>query len=213
MNLRKTTLATATFLLLTLPDVPLAQEAPAPPPGTGTPQPSWAIDVHGGSYSLDKVLDALYEKHPSMKGPTAGVSFHFWGDEGPDRYFRHVVSLDYARAEGKGTWQVEPKDKEGYGSVDATMVSLTYTALWHLLPTKRVNPYLGVGFGAAYWQVEAAGGGDKASGGATLPVLYFPLGLNVKITDRLWVHAETSLVGLVYKNWTQYYVGGVKVLF
>lgn len=213
VNPCKTALIAATFLILALPDSPLAQETPVSSPGKISPQSTWAIDFHGGTYSLDKLLDAVLEKHPSMKGPAGGVSFHIWGEDGPDRIFRHVISLDYAHTEGKGTWKFEPEDAEEYGSVDATMVSLTYSALWHIFPTKRVNPYLGVGVGAQHWQVKGEGGGDNGSVAATLPVLYFPLGLNAKITDRFWIHAETSLVGLVYKNWTQYYVGGVKVLF
>ncbi len=201
------------FLSLFSVEAPLAEEKPAPSPEAKTSQPSWAIDIHGGGYSLDKLLDAVLEKHPSMKGPVGGISFHIWGEEGPNRSFRHVISVDYSHVQGKGAWQWKDEGEEGYGSVDATAVSVTYTALWHIFPTKRVNPYLGVGLGAAYWNINLSGGGDKASGGGALPVLYFPLGLNAKITDRLWVHAETSLVGLVYKNWTQYYVGGVKVLF
>ena len=212
MNLCKPALMMTVFLLLANVKPALAQEAPAPAPGTGTPRPYWAVDVHGGTYSLDKLLDALLEKHPSTKGPTAGVAFHIWGEKGPERSFRHVISLDYSHVRGEGAWQSKDSE-EGYGSVDATSVSLTYAALWHIFPTKRVNPYLGVGLGAAYWNIKASGDGDEVSGGGVLPVLYFPLGLNAKITDRLWVHAETSLVGLVYKNWTQYYVGGVKVLF
>lgn len=215
VNPCKTTLATATFLLLIASSPSLAQETPTPqtPPTAVQDGRTWAVDVHGGSYSLDKLMDAALEKHPSVKGPTAGVSLHIWGEQGPERTFRHVVAFDYAKAEGKGTWQIEPSDKAEFGSVDVALYSLTYTALWHLFPTARVNPYLGIGFGAGVWQVDAVSATDKAGVKIVLPVLYLPVGLNVKLTDRLWAHAEASLPGLVTHKWSQYYVGGVKVLF
>ncbi len=201
------------FLSLFSVEAPLAEEKPAPSPEAKTSQPSWAIDIHGGGYSLDKLLDAVLEKHPSVKGPTAGVALHIWGESGPERTFRHVVAFDYAKAEGKGTWQDEPGDKPEYGSVDLAFYSLTYTALWHLFPTARVNPYLGLGFGAGVWQVDAASETGKGGGKIVLPVIYLPVGLNAKLTDRVWAHVEASLPGLATKKWSQYYVGGVKVLF
>ena len=211
VNPCKTALIAATFLILALPDSPLAQETPVSSPGKISPQSTWAIDFHGGTYSLDKLLDAVLEASLDEGTGRRSVLPHL-GEDGPDRIFRHVISLDYAHTEGKGTWKFEPEDAEEYGSVDATMVSLTYSALWHIFPPNG-------SIHTSAWVWARSIGKSKAREAATMDPLRprFPSctspGLNAKITDRFWIHAETSLVGLVYKNWTQYYVGGVKVLF
>ena len=197
----------AALLLLLPPGSTVAQETVEPQAQSAPRQSRYAVIVQGGQYTMDPVLDRVLEKHPSIKGRNLNVAIQFFGSKGPDRILRPVLALDYAQAKGSGTWQGEPGDKEEFGSLDYTLISLTGTLVWHLFPTRAVNPYLGLGIGVGRLEGEASSETEKISASAPIPVLHIPVGVNVKFTDKIWAHAEAGFRMGVY------YAGGVKVLW
>jgi len=166
----------------------------------------WAIDVHGGVFSLTAITNQVIETCPNIDGTTGGVALHYFGSEGPNRILRHVFSFDYASADGRGAW--ETKGVTGTGAVDFTLMSFCYTPTWHFLPDGPVNPYLGFGLGVGYLEgkFKAAGQAEEKYKG-TVPVLHIPLGVNFKASENIWLKAEAGFRNGVY------YTGAVEILF
>ena len=166
----------------------------------------WAIEAHGGAFTLTPITDQVIDTCPGIDGTTGGVALHYFGSKGPNRILRHVLSFDYASADGSGDWV--KGSETGTGAIDFTLISLCYTPTWHFLPHGKVNPYLGFGLGVGYLEgkFKRAGQADEKYKG-TIPVIHFPLGINFKASENFWLKAEVGFRDGVY------YTGAVEMLF
>lgn len=168
----------------------------------------WGIGIHGGYFGVpDFILDEVFIEHPSVKGSTFGIEARYYGDKGPDRVFNWLFSLDYGKFSGDGYWRVEEGEDLEYGKIDASLISLTATALWNILPTKPVNPYIGIGLGIGYLKGKGKSEDEEKSVSATIPVLHIPVGLNIKASDKFHIIIEGGFRDGFYGG------GGARILF
>ncbi|MBI3391735.1 MAG: hypothetical protein HY039_00960 [Nitrospirae bacterium] len=168
--------------------------------GTGASRASAAeIELRGGIYSIDKFLDYVMDEHPKVDGPVYGAAILF-GDRG--EVVNHRVSLDYASASGEGKWRRE-KDS-GSGKVEFEFASLSYAAIFNIMPSWRVNPYIGIGAGVGYGKASASGNlestsiGGSTSGKSYIPVIVVPAGIRVKASDRIALAVEGGFLDGLY---------------
>ena len=102
------------------------------------------MEVHAGTYSINKFLDYAMDEHPSVDGSIFGAAI-LLGEK--DAVTQHRFSLDFVSADGQGQWR---KDNDsGDGKVDIGLTALTYAALFNIGPSWLVNPYIGLGAGVA----------------------------------------------------------------
>lgn len=169
----------------------------------------WGIGIHGGYFGVpDFILDKVFVEHPSVSGSTFGIEARYYGDKGPDRVFNWLFSLDYGKFSGDGYWRAEEGDDLEYGKIDVSLISLTATALWSILPTKPVNPYIGIGLGVGLLKGTGKSKDEpEESVSATIPVLHIPIGLNIKASDKFHISIEGGFRDGFYAG------GGARILF
>lgn len=175
----------------------------------GSASQRWGIGIHGGYFGVPNfIFDKIFAEHPSVSGSTLGIEARYYGDKGPDRIFNWVFSLDYGTFSGDGNWRKEEKDKLKYGKIDVSLISLTATALWNILPTQPVNPYIGIGIGVGQFKGKGKSEGEpEESVSATVPVLHIPVGLNIKASDNFHISIEGGFRDGFYAT------GGARLLF
>ena len=169
----------------------------------------WGIGIHGGYFGVpDFILDRVFAEHPSVSGSTFGIEARYYGDKGPDRIFNWLFSLDYGKFSGDGYWKEEEGDDLEYGKIDVSLISFTATALWNILPTKPVNPYIGIGIGVGLLKGTGKSQDEpEESVSATIPVLHIPIGLNIKASDKFHINLEGGFRDGFYG------IGGARMLF
>jgi opacity protein-like surface antigen len=166
----------------------------------------WGIGVKGGYFGVpDFVLDRIFEEHPSVSGSTFGIEARYYGRT--DKVFNLSLSLDYGTFSSDGYWRKEAADERKYGKIEGSLVSLTATAIWNILPTKTVNPYLGIGLGVGQLKGTGKSEDEEESVSATVPVLHIPLGINIRPSDRFHIDLEGGFRDGIYGT------GGLRILF
>ena len=166
----------------------------------------WGIGVHGGYFGVPNfVLDNIFEEHPSVSGTTLGLEARYYGRA--DKVFNLSLSLDYGTFSSDGYWKKEAADKRKYGKIDGSLASLTATAIWNMLPSKTVNPYLGIGLGVGQLKGTGKSEGEEENVSATVPVLHIPVGINIRPSDSFHIDIEGGFRDGIYGT------GGIRILF
>ncbi|MEK6692397.1 MAG: hypothetical protein AABY44_03110 [Nitrospirota bacterium] len=168
----------------------------------------WGIGFHAGYFGMpDFVLDRFFAEHPSVSGATMGIDIKYYGDNGQDRSFNWLFSLDYGKFSGDGYWKVEEGDALEYGEIEGSLISLTATAIWNIFPTKMLNPYLGIGLGVGYLDGVGRTRDEEEEVSQFVPVVHIPIGLNLKASEKFHLNVEGGFRDGIYM------VGGIRILF
>jgi hypothetical protein len=156
---------------------------------------SWGFIARGGYFGLpDVIADQLFSQHPEVDGTIYGGEIRLHGAGGGRGLFSVGFGLDYGETSAYGIWQTDSSSAPQAGSGDITMLALTVTCYWNILPAAPVHPYVGLGLGVGYFEGTIQEEADVVEVSTLLPVLHVPFGLALELGEHLQLALEARIV-------------------
>jgi opacity protein-like surface antigen len=184
---------------------PPATAPPPPPPEAAAPAPesavtkadgtSWGAVARGGYFGLpDVIADQLFSQHPEVDGTIYGGEIRYHGDGGGRGVFSVGFAVDYGETSAYGIWQTDGSSAPQAGSGDISMLAVTVTGYWNIVPTGLIHPYVGLGLGAGYFKGTIQEDADLVEVDMVLPVLHLPVGLALELGEHLQLALEVRFI-------------------
>jgi opacity protein-like surface antigen len=187
------------------PQAPAAAADPqtAPPLAAAATEPavtkaddtSWGLVARGGYFGLpDVIANQLFSQHPEVDGTIYGGEIRLHGDGGGRGVFSVGFAVDYGETSAYGIWQTDESSAPQAGSGDISMLAVTVTGYWNIVPTGVIHPYVGLGIGAGYFKGTIQEEADLVEVETVLPVLHIPIGLALELGEHLQLSLEARVI-------------------
>lgn len=177
--------------------------APAPPEPPATrdrkDDTTWGLLIRGGVFDLPGVIkDALFIKHPEeIDGPILGAEIRYHGEDGGRGAASIGVSFDSVTATGTGEWQHTDSKRTMIGYGEVTVMAVTVTGYWSLLPSWYVHPTIGIGIGVAHATGHYQDDADRnqwVDADYWIPAVHVPVGLAIELGKGLQLTIEGRFI-------------------